>query len=180
MTGLSAVIGSWKIMAMREPRSWRSRSGGSLVRCAGTPSPFWKVISPVTMAAGGSKPMMASEVMDFPEPDSPTRPRTSPGAMENDRLLTTATGEATVATCVDENARPARDCGNSMVKSRTSSTGRTKSMLSAPGLLFWTRFRWHQSGNAVVHHQLPVVFSRVLEQAPPHIGNSHLLMGERI
>jgi hypothetical protein len=34
--------------------------------------------------------MMAREVTDFPEPDSPTRPRTSPGWMEKDRLRTAA------------------------------------------------------------------------------------------
>jgi hypothetical protein len=28
MTGLSAVMGSWKIMAMREPRNWRMESAG--------------------------------------------------------------------------------------------------------------------------------------------------------
>ena len=30
--------------------------------------------------------MIASEVMDLPEPDSPTRPRTSPGAMEKAKI----------------------------------------------------------------------------------------------
>ena len=32
--------------------------------------------------------MIASEVRDFPEPDSPTKPRTSPAAMENERSRT--------------------------------------------------------------------------------------------
>ncbi len=31
-------------------------------------------------AVGGSSPMSAIEVTDFPEPDSPTMPSTSPGA----------------------------------------------------------------------------------------------------
>jgi hypothetical protein len=34
--------------------------------------------------------MIASDVTDFPEPDSPTKPSTSPGAMENERLRTAA------------------------------------------------------------------------------------------
>ena len=34
--------------------------------------------------------MMASAVTDFPEPDSPTSPSTSPAAMENERLRTAA------------------------------------------------------------------------------------------
>ena len=46
------------------------------------------------VAWGGSRRMMASEVMDFPEPDSPTRPRTSPGAMEKLRSRTAASEEA--------------------------------------------------------------------------------------
>ena len=46
------------------------------------------------VAVGGSSPMMASEVMDFPEPDSPTSPSTSPGAMENDKLRIAATAAA--------------------------------------------------------------------------------------
>src|SRR5271155_5411704 len=128
MTGLRAVMGSWKIMAMREPRRRRNSSEGRVVRFVGRPSffcePFWKTISPVTMAAGGSRPMMASEVIDFPEPDSPTKPRTSPGAMEKETPLTAATGAAAFGCCP-------RDCGNSMVRPRTSSSGSTMSMVSA-------------------------------------------------
>ena len=36
--------------------------------------------------------MIASEVIDLPQPDSPTRPRTSPGAIENDTSVTISTG----------------------------------------------------------------------------------------
>src|SRR4029077_18728448 len=79
---------------------------------------------------------------------------------------------------VDESARPARDCGNSMVRLRTSSNRRTKSMLSAPGLLLRARFRRHQPGDAVIHDELPVVLSRVLKEAPRHIGNPCLLIRE--
>ena len=122
--------------------------------------------------------MMASEVMDFPEPDSPTSPRTSPGAMENERLRTAATGAAVPPGRVDESARPAWDCGNSMVRSQTSSSGRTKSMLSAPRLLLRPRLRRHQPSNAVIHDELPVVLSRVLKEAPRHIGNPCLLIRE--
>src|SRR5208282_1546630 len=144
------------------------------------------------MAAGGSKPMMASEVMDFPEPDSPTKPSTSPAAMENERLRTAAAGTAALAAWsdgwsygwsygrVDESACPAPDCRNSMVRSRTSSSGLTKAMVPAPRLLFWPRFRRHQPGNPVIHNQLSVVLSGMFEQPPCHIGDSHLLMRERI
>jgi len=79
--------------------------------------------------------MIASEVIDFPDPDSPTSPNTSPGAMENDRLRTAATGAAIRGGLCDPSARLERDCGNSMVRSRTSSNGRTRSMVSAERLL---------------------------------------------
>src|SRR5271157_1651349 len=161
-------------MAMREPRSRRNCSEGRVVKCAGEPSPFSKVISPLTWAAGGSSPMMASEVMDFPEPDSPTSPSTSPGAMENESART-------AATAFDCKARSARGCGNSMVRSRTSSSGRTKSMVSALRLLlFWPRFRGHHPGHAVINYKLSIVFAGMLEQSPRHIGKSSLLILERI
>ncbi len=70
--------------------------------------------------------MMASEVIDFPDPDSPTNPSTSPAAIENESPRTAA-AEASRA----ETVRPERDCGNSMVSSRTSSNGRTRTMVSA-------------------------------------------------
>ena len=45
--------------------------------------------SPETRAPGGSSPIRARESMVLPEPDSPTSPRASPGAM---RRETSATG----------------------------------------------------------------------------------------
>jgi len=74
--------------------------------------------------------MMASEVIDFPDPDSPTKPRTSPAAIENERPRTAAM-DAGLVPGLGETPCPARDCGNSMVRLRTSSSGRTKSMVSA-------------------------------------------------
>ena len=73
-TGFSAVIGSWKIMAMSLPRIFRKSFGSAPINSL--PS---KVTLPVTTADLGSSPMMASEVTDFPEPDSPTTASTSPG-----------------------------------------------------------------------------------------------------
>jgi hypothetical protein len=83
--------------------------------------------------------MTASEVTDFPEPDSPTSPRTSPGAIENESPRTAATAPPAAPAPVNENARLARDCGNSMVRSRTSSSGLTNSMVSAPHPYFFGR-----------------------------------------
>src|SRR5215471_17669356 len=66
--------------------------------------------------------MMASEVRDFPEPDSPTRPSTSPSEMEKERSLTAAMVDAVFA-----GARATRNC---TVRLRTSSNG-TRGMVSA-------------------------------------------------
>ena len=42
-----------------------------------------KRISPVMRAVSGRSPMTAIEVIDLPQPDSPTRPMVSPGRTEN-------------------------------------------------------------------------------------------------
>ena len=72
-TGLSAVIGSWKIMPMRLPR--RRRNTASLWPTSSWPS---KRMLPVTSAFSGSRPITAIAVIDLPQPDSPTRPSVSP------------------------------------------------------------------------------------------------------
>src|ERR1035438_3110057 len=99
-------------MAIREPRRWRNWSGGSVVRLKGWASPFWKVMVPETAAEGGSSPMIAREVSDFPEPDSPTRPRTSPGAMEKVRSRTAMIAGVGDAVFACEGARDTREAGN--------------------------------------------------------------------
>jgi hypothetical protein len=68
------VIGSWKIMEMRRLRKPFSSDG---LRPKLSPR---NLIDPRTLALGGSSPMMASDMTDFPDPDSPTMPSTSPGA----------------------------------------------------------------------------------------------------
>ena len=64
---------------------------------------------PVTFAYCGSNPMIAMEVTDFPEPDSPTMPRVRPGYRSKLTPRTAAT-------------EPASD-GNDTFKSDTSNTG---------------------------------------------------------
>ena len=41
---------------------------------------------PLTRAPAGNRRMTASAVIDFPEPEAPTNPRTSPGATWSDTL----------------------------------------------------------------------------------------------
>jgi hypothetical protein len=45
-------------------------------------------MEPVTWPMGGSRRRRASEVADLPEPDSPTRPRVSPGLIWKEMVLT--------------------------------------------------------------------------------------------
>ena len=109
---LSATRGG--IIAMLEPRRPRIALSGIVSRSQGGPSPSANRISPETLACGGSSRMTASDVMDFPEPDSPTRPSTLPLAIENERsrtarnpaegVATTAAGAAAFKTTVELDA----------------------------------------------------------------------------
>ncbi len=75
-TGLSEVIGSWKIMAIWLPRMWRISS--SLAWSRSSPS---KMIWPPAILPGGVgiRRMIESAVTLLPQPDSPTMPSVSPG-----------------------------------------------------------------------------------------------------
>ena len=74
-TGFRLVVGSWKIMPMRRPRSARRVASSALSRSC--PS---NRISPCTYSAGGegNKRETDRPVTDLPQPVSPTSPHTSP------------------------------------------------------------------------------------------------------
>src|SRR5687768_631985 len=73
-TGFSVIIGSWKTMATRAPRTRRISSSRSPSRS--TPSSRTR---PPTMRPGAStRPRIEKPVTVLPHPDSPTRPSTSP------------------------------------------------------------------------------------------------------
>ena len=78
-TGFRLVIGSWKIIAMSRPRILRSASSGSVRRSR----PSNIAVPAVTLPARERMPSRAREVTLFPQPDSPTMPSVSPGAMSN-------------------------------------------------------------------------------------------------
>ena len=104
-TGLRAVIGSWKIIEMRRPRT-ASRSFSDRyrrLRRLRTISP------PVIRPGGGTRPSSASAVIDLPQPLSPTRPRVRPGSRSKD---TRSAGRSTPSSVE-----------NSTSRSRTLSTG---------------------------------------------------------
>src|SRR3954471_15940758 len=95
--GLRELIGSWKIIAMRSPRSARMRSGGKESRF--TPS---NRISPPAMRPGGcgTSPMMESAVTLLPHPDSPTTPSVRPASSSKLTPSTARNSPASVAKCV--------------------------------------------------------------------------------
>src|SRR5262245_1585312 len=95
--GLSELIGSWKIIAMRSPRSARMRSAGSVRRS--TPSnSTW----PPAMRPGGcgTSPMIESALTLLPQPDSPTMPSVRPASSSKLTPSTARNSPASVAKCV--------------------------------------------------------------------------------
>jgi hypothetical protein len=76
--GLSEVMGSWKIMEMRLPRTARISRADRPRRSR--PS---KATSPESMRPGGcTSPRMDSPSTVLPHPDSPTTARSRPGQIE--------------------------------------------------------------------------------------------------
>ena len=75
MTGLSAVIGSWKIIDMRVQRSSRRRAS----LAARMFSPCRRISPEVGFRALARRPITVKAMTDLPEPDSPTRQTISPG-----------------------------------------------------------------------------------------------------
>ncbi len=90
ITGLRAVIGSWKIMPMRAPRIWQSSLSGRARRSR--PSSRMR---PAARMPPGSRPMMASASRDLPDPDSPTMPSVPPSSRR--KLISAINGEGRLA-----------------------------------------------------------------------------------
>src|SRR5918996_5360328 len=105
MTGLSAVIGSWKIIDMRLPRSARRRAR----RASKSSSPSRRIEPAAGVSCGASRPMVASAVTDLPEPDSPT-------------TQTSSRGRTAIVTSSMANGRSA-PAGRRTVRPRMSRTG---------------------------------------------------------
>jgi hypothetical protein len=84
ISGLSADIGSWKIMAIDLPRRCRRLAGDMRSRSV----PLNRISPRVTPILRGSSPMMALAVTDLPDPDSPTMHRISPAIRSNETSST--------------------------------------------------------------------------------------------
>ena len=70
--------------------------------------PFRRML-PVTMwPDGGSRRMIDMPVMDFPHPDSPTRPTVSPGSMVRETPSTACTVECRIRMCVRRSSTSSR------------------------------------------------------------------------
>ncbi len=104
ITGLSAVIGSWKIIDIRVQRSSRSLASPAASRF----SPSSRTTPPLARNSGGSNPITDWAITDFPEPDSPTRQTISPAA----------TSKLTSSTAFGRSA----PLGSAMDRSSTSSS----------------------------------------------------------
>src|SRR5712691_8815115 len=74
---------------MTRPRK-RARSAGSSSSTSMSPM---RTEPPLISAPRRAWPRRASPTVVLPEPDSPTRPRTSPGAMLNETSLTMSDGD---------------------------------------------------------------------------------------
>src|SRR5690349_6575392 len=72
--GLSEVIGSWKIIAMRSPRMRSISASGSASRSR----PRYSTRPPAIFPGGSISRRIDSAVTVLPEPDSPTMPSTRP------------------------------------------------------------------------------------------------------
>src|SRR5712691_2495835 len=108
-------------MARLEPRRPRIASSDTSSRLWDVPSPFVNNTWPAMCAWVGSRRVSASDVTDFPDPDSPTRPRTSPGAMVKERSRTaTVPGVVTDGDEVAVFLEPAFEAaGKAMARFRT-------------------------------------------------------------
>ncbi len=92
-TGFSAVSGSWKIMAISPPRTWRRSLLGDREQVVALPED----LAPVRPPGSGCRPRMAIAVTDLPEPDSPTMANTSPRWTSNETPSTACTTPSSVS-----------------------------------------------------------------------------------
>jgi hypothetical protein len=83
-TGLSEVIGSWKIMPISLPRIDCISAVSALVTSITSPLPRANLRLPpaILPPPNSTRRISDSEVTDLPEPDSPTTQTVSPGLIE--------------------------------------------------------------------------------------------------
>ena len=128
-TGFSDDSGSWKIIAISRPRRSRIWAGES--RSRSSPS---KIAAPSTVLPRvGSSPMIASDVTDLPQPDSPTRPTVWPGRTSKLMPSTALNGSSPRLPNVTRRSRTARS-GSVEWTGRTACVLTGSSRALPPGL----------------------------------------------
>src|SRR6185312_3165395 len=149
--GLSEAYGSWKTIWTVRAVSSRSRWARSRPSSA-----MWPCV-------GGIKPMMASARVDLPQPDSPTRPRHSPGftsSVTPSTAFSVCTPPASVLPTLKWTARSLRTSSSAMVVAPHETVGRqwrdrrrrgqadvalAQPLLAAPGALAESRQGVHEA-----------------------------------
>src|SRR5436190_8419973 len=166
-TGVSAVIGSWKIIAISPPRTSRISRCERRIRSRPRRS-----TSPSTTAFG-SRIRRITAIIEtvLPEPDSPTTPTTSPSATESERRSTARTIPFSVR--------------NETLRSRTSNNASgTAHPRIEPGVHeIDERVREHDEERRVDHgredHRQVEVLQRVERQLADPVQAEHDLGEER-
>src|SRR6516164_9053074 len=133
-TGLSELIGSWKIIEISLPRMSRIPRSDRASRS-------WppKRMLPSTMRPGGEaiRRNMESEVTVLPQPDSPTTASVSPGATEKEMPSTARTTPSRVKEWVFRPSISSRGAALGMlagsVGSHVAGKGRVKRVAQAVG-----------------------------------------------
>ncbi len=122
ITGLSEVIGSWKIIEMRFPRIWRISVSSRPRRSV--PS---STMEPPTILPGGlgTRRMTESAVTLLPQPDSPTMARVSPRRTLNETSSTALNSPELVkkTVCRPFTSRTVASLGASLISRAASGQG---------------------------------------------------------
>ena len=125
-TGLSEVIGSWKIIAISAPRMPRIVAPSARARSAREPSRRAKSMLPPVMRPPpcSTSRMIDSAVTDLPEPDSPTTATVSPRPTSKETPRTARTTRSVVA---NSTLRPSTTrAGEGFTGRRTELRGRRR------------------------------------------------------
>src|SRR5881227_3180044 len=156
ISGLSLVMGSWKIKPSSGPRNERKSRFRMVTR-----SRSRNLTSPVTFAASGNRPSTPLPRVDLPLPDSPTRPNVSPRRRSNETPSTARTAPRAVP--------------YQTLRSRTESTGSDECVCgSGPSIRDTVGHLALDVVDDVDGEQLPAAEHRVEQvvEALPHQGEA--------
>ncbi len=119
-TGFRLLVGCWKIMLIRLPRSFRI----SLSRRVSRSRPSKRTEPAVTLPGGAMRRITDRLVTLFPQPDSPTRPRISPRSTWKSTPVTARTTPSGVRKLVSRPSTSSRRSPTSPTRRRGSASSR--------------------------------------------------------